>query len=427
MLTQDQKSQVFQFIRSLKAKAFTFRDVVRFLDLDSDQRRNLQHFLDELDSQQIIHRLKRGRYTLPERENLASGILHCHRDGYGFLLPEDRTLHKEDIFIPARGMGGALHEDRVIVKLVRKKPSARRGKRGRRIHAENRKERTEGYVVRVLERKRPSIVGKYFAHPRHPYVVPLDSRIIHDIQIPYHANKGATDGQLVVATITLPPDRNQAPQGEITEILGNAEDPGIEYKIVVHKFGLAVDFSPESLREAAALPDHVLKKEYEGREDFRNELIITIDGETARDFDDAVSLKILASGNFLLGVHISDVSHYVREGTALDLEAYARGTSVYFPDRAVPMLPPRISGGICSLKPDCDRLVLSVLIEIDHKGNILASRFTKGVLRSCQRMTYTSVARILAHRKSDEKARYAELIPLLESMAELCMILSKKR
>ncbi len=437
MLTQAQKSLVLKFIRSLKTREFTFRDVVRFLDLDSDHRRSLKRFLDELDSQKIVHRIKRARYTIPQREDLVSGILHCHRDGYGFLIPEDRSACGEDIFIPARGMENALHEDRVIVKLVRhklarklvarKKISARKVLRGHRIGKEDKKGRIEGHVVRVLERKHTEIVGRYCAHPRYPYVIPLDARITHNVRIPYQSSKGACDGQIVAATITQSPGRNQVAQGKVVEILGEPGEPGIEYKIVQHKFGLPVDFSPESLRQAEAIPGHVLKEEYCGREDLRDELVITIDGETARDFDDAVSLKIIRSGNYLLGVHIADVSHYVRENTPLDMDAYARATSVYFPDRAIPMLPSKLSSGICSLKPNEDRLVISALIEIDPKGKVVGKRYAKCVLRSSKRMTYESVAKILADKDARERALCVDWLPLLEMMEDLCAILSKKR
>ncbi|MBN1567318.1 MAG: ribonuclease R [Acidobacteria bacterium] len=427
MLTQTQKDQVLKYIQSLTAGSFTFRDIVRVLDLDSDDRRSLQRFLDELDEDEVIHRIKRGRYAIPARDNLAAGTLSCHSDGYGFLIPDDRTQFKDDIFIPARNMEDALHGDRVLVKIHRKKYQAKRVRRGRRVCMEEKKERIEGIVVRVLERKRSCIVGRYCAHPRFPFVVPLDTRIAHDIRIPFQSAKGAKEGHIVAVTMTIPPGRNQIPQGKVTEILGYPGDPGIEYKIVEHKFGLPVSFSPEALRETDALPDLVLEEEYSGREDFRDEFAVTIDGETARDFDDAVSLKKLPSGNFLLGVHIADVSHYVSEGSAIDSDAYERGTSVYFPDRSIPMLPARLSSGICSLKPQVDRLVLSALIEIDAKEKILAKRFAKGVLRSRARMTYTSVAKILVDRDPEERNRYAELVPMLETMEELCLILSKKR
>ena len=427
MLTQSQKDQVLKYIQSLSIRTFSFRDVVRLLDLASDDRRSLQHYLDELDEEKIIHRVKRGRYTLPERDNLVSGVLSCHRDGYGFLIPDDRTRFKEDIFIPARNMEDALHEDRVVARIVRKKYPPTRHHRGRRGRAVEEKERLEGAIVRVLERKRSNIVGRFYAHARFPYVVPLDTRLMHDIRIPYQSSKEAKDGQIVVVSMTLPPGRNQQSQGKVLEILGYAGEPGIEYRIVEHKFALPVVFGPEVLREADALPIHVFKEECAQREDFRAETAITIDGETARDFDDAVSLKKISSGNYLLGVHIADVSHYVQEGTALDSEAYARGTSVYFPDRAIPMLPPKLSSNICSLMPGVDRLVLSALIEIDPNGKVIGKRFTPGVLRSRERMTYTSVAKILVDRDPRERVRYAELVPLFETMEELCLILSKKR
>jgi len=427
MLTQSQKEQVLKYIQSLAIRSFTFRDVVQLLDLGSDDRRSLQHYLDELDEEEIIHRVKRGRYALPERDNLVSGVLSCHRDGYGFLIPDDRTRFKEDIFIPSRNMEDALHEDRVLAKIIRKKYRSVKSFRGRRIRAQAEKERLEGVIVRVLERKRSNIVGRFYEHTRFPYVVPLDTRIIHNIGIPYQSSKEAKDGQIVVVNMTIPPSRNQDAQGKVIEILGYAGEPGIEYRIVEHKFGLPVAFTPSALREADALPSHILDEEHAGREDFRGEITVTIDGETARDFDDAISLKRLPSGNFLLGVHIADVSHYVKEDTALDSDAYARGTSVYFPDRAIPMLPPKLSSGICSLNPGVDRLVLSALIEIDPKGQIIGKRFTRGILRSRERMTYTSVAKILVDSDPKERSRYAELVPLFETMEELCLILSKKR
>lgn len=426
MLTQHQKDDVFRFIRSLKTHSFTFRDVVRFLDLESDDRRSLQHFLDELDSESVIHRIKRGRYALPAKENLVSGVLTCHRDGYGFLVPDDRSVYREDIFVPARNMEDALHGDRVLVKVATKKRPPRCGFRGRPANA-GQEERLEAAVVRVLERRSPTIVGRYYEHPRFPFLVPVDARIIHDIRIPFHANKGAKNGQIVVAAITSPPGRYQEPTGQVVEILGYPGDPGLEYRIVEHKFGLREEFSAEALEEAARIPDRILEEECHGREDFRGIDAITIDGETARDFDDAISLEKFPSGHYLLGVHIANVSHYVPEESALDQDAYARGTSVYFPDRAIPMLPPRLSSGICSLKPNEDRLVFSVLMEVDGRGRVVKRRFTEGILRSRERMTYTSVARILVDKDPDERQRYAALVPMFESMEELCRILSQKR
>jgi ribonuclease R len=426
MLTSEQKDRIFRFIRGLTASSFTFRDVVRQLGIDSDDRRSLQHYLDELDTQQVIHRIRRGRYALPGRESLVSGVLTGHRDGYGFVTPDPGSPHAEDIFIPPHGIEDAMHGDRVLVRVARKKRIARPGRRGsgaRRAAVE----RMEGVVIRVLERKFPNIVGRFYEHTRFPFVVPLDERVCHEIRVPYHASKDAKSGQIVVAALTVAPGRNQIPQGRIVEILGYPGDPGLEYRIVEHKFGLPVDFSAGALHEAGLVPDRVLDAESAGREDLREEALVTIDGETARDFDDAVSLKQLPSGNYLLGVHIADVSHYVREESELDRDAYERGTSVYFPDRAIPMLPPRLSSGICSLKPGEDRLALSVLMELDRQGNMRGHRFTECIVRSRERMTYTAVARILADRDPAHLERYDDLVPMFASMRDLCLALAEKR
>ncbi len=427
MLSKTQKEEVFRFIRQLKSTGFTFRDVVRFLDLDSDDRRSLQRYLDELDSDGVIHRIKRGRYALPSRESLVAGTLSCHKDGYGFLVPEDRTTYPQDIFIPARNMEDALHGDRILIKVAKKSRPAARGPSGRRQPAKKGEARLEGSVVRVLERKNPCIVGRYYEHPRFPFAVPLDARIIHDIRIPFHYSKGARNGQIVVLALTMPPGRYQDPEGRVMEILGDPGDKDIEYRIVQSKFALPTEFGEAAQAEAASIPAGVLETEKVGREDFRGEIAFTIDGETARDFDDAVTLTKLKNGFYRLGVHIADVSHYVIEGSAIDREAYARGTSVYFPDRAIPMLPPKLSSGICSLKPNEERLVFSVIMDIDTRGEIAGCRFCEGLLRSRARMTYTAVAKILIQRDPEERARHKELIPTLEAMEELCGILAKKR
>jgi len=426
VLTVEQKQEVLKFVRGHEARIFTFREVVRCLDLDSDERRNLQRYLDELDAQNIIHRIKRGQYALPSKEALVSGILICHRDGYGFVRPDDRATYDQDIFIPARNMEEALHGDRVLIRVARRKRVSRPGRRVRPGEGEQ-EERLEGTVLRVLERGHPSIVGRYYEHPRFPMVVPLDTRMFQNIMIPPPHSKGARNGQVVVVSLSVPPGRHQDPQGRVIEVLGYPGDKDIEYKIVEHKYGLPVDFNPRTREEVAAIPDHVLDEEREGREDFRDEPAVTIDGETARDFDDAVTLERLPSGHYLLGVHISDVSHYVREDTALDADAFARGTSVYFPDRAIPMLPPKLSNGICCLKPDADRLVFSVIMEVDGRGQVVKKRFTEAILHSRARMTYTSVARILVDKDPEERSRHAELVPMFEAMEELCGILSRKR
>jgi ribonuclease R len=427
LLKPSQKQAVLNFIASLQARSFTFRDVVRLLALDSDERRSLQRFLDELDSQEVIHRIKRGRYALPQRDNVVSGVLTGHRDGYGFVTPDDQRIFGQDIFVPARNMEDAMHGDRVLIKVSRKKVPPQRILTRRRPEPREERERLEGTILRVLERGSQTVVGRYYEHPRFPFVVPLESRVTHDILIPFHAAKDAKNGQIVVISLTTYPGKYQSPHGRVLEILGYPGDPEVEYRIVERKFSLPVDFSPETIEELQTMPDRVLDEEAVCREDFRDEMAVTIDGETARDFDDAVSLRKLPSGNYLLGVHIADVSHYVREGTALDQDAYLRGTSVYFPDRAIPMLPPKLSSNICSLKPGEDRLVFSALMEVNSRGNVVEGRFAQGILRSRARMTYTSVSKILEDDDPEEKRRCADLVPMLETMGELCQALSRRR
>jgi ribonuclease R len=425
LLTATQKQEVLKFVRGQDKRSFTFREIVRLLDLDSDERRNLQRHLDELDAQGIIHRIKRGQYALPAKEAMVSGLLLCHRDGYGFVKPDDRSQYHQDIFVPARNMEEAMHGDRVLIKVATKK---RVQPRRRSQQAEgDQEERLEGAVLRVLERSRPSIVGRFYEHPRFPMVVPLETRMFQNIMIPAQQSRGAKNGQIVVVSLSVPPGRYQSPQGSVIDILGYPDDKDIEYKIVQHKYGLPTEFSPQTLQEIAEIPERISVEECSGREDFRNEIAVTIDGENARDFDDAVTLSKLPSGHYLLGVHIADVSHYVREGTAIDADAYARGTSVYFPDRAIPMLPPRLSSGICSLRPREDRLVFSVIMEVDGRGEVVKRRFPAGILRSRARLTYTSVARILLDKDEIERTRYRELVPMLETMEELCHVLSAKR
>ncbi len=426
MLTDAQKQQVLKFIRSQNRRTFTFRDVVRDLDLDSDERRSLQRHLDELDSQGIIHRIKRGQYALPAQEALVAGVLTCHRDGYGFVKPDDGSIYRQDIFVPARNMEEALHGDRVLIKVATKKRAPR--PRGRqRPDGSEPEERLEGTVLRVLERGHPTIVGRFYEHPRFPAVIPLDARMAQDVMIPPQHAKGARNGQVVVVSLTVPPGRNQSPQGLVIEVLGYPGDKDIEYKIVEHKYGLPTVFSPLAIEEAEGIPNAISDEDCAGREDFRDEPAVTIDGESARDFDDAVTLEKLPSGHFLLGVHIADVSHYVQEDTALDSDAFARGTSVYFPDRAIPMLPPKLSSGICSLKPGEDRLVFSVIMEVSPRGEVVNRRFAEAILRSSSRMTYTSVAKILVDKDPEERSRYAALVPRFEAMEELCLVLAKKR
>src|SRR5579885_1485381 len=331
--------------------------------------------------------IKRAPRYLHGEKNIA-GRFVAHRDGYGFVIP-DHPLPgiQGDIFIGSRSVGGAMHGDRVLVSGLRSHDGAR----------------AEGRIERILERAQTTVVGRFHHGPAHSYVLPFDERITSQIIIPkgrelpsaateHDASLTASklDGSFVNVEITRFPTATQDAVGRVIEVLGREGEFGIDVEIIIRKHHLRHEF-PEAVRhEATHTPRTIDPEEIARRQDFRELPIVTIDGETAKDFDDAVYVERLPNGNFQLQVHIADVSYYVHPGSALDREARLRGTSVYFPDRAVPMLPSELSTGICSLNPAEDRLVLSVLMEIDSEGAVLNASFHEGIIRSVERMTYTN-------------------------------------
>jgi ribonuclease R len=323
-----------------------------------------------------------------------------------------------------------MHGDRVLVRIARIEAGGR----------------SDGEIVKVLKRAHPTVVGEFRIGRKGQFVVPQDGRIQQWIEIPEGMEFPAAgpvidrigveprkvssidelDGMIVNVELLEYPEKGAAPVGRVVEILGQPGDFGVDVETVIRKHHLPNHFPPEVVEQAARVPAELSAADLEGRRDFREMPIVTIDGETARDFDDAVWVDRLATGNYALHVHIADVSHYVKPGTPIDLEARLRGTSVYFPDRAVPMLPFELSTNICSLKPHEDRLVLSALMEIDHRGEIVSQEFTPGVIRSAERMTYTKVHALL-EGDADLRARYAPLVPRFEMMQELALILNRKR
>jgi ribonuclease R len=377
-----------------------------------------------------------------------------HRDGYGFVVPDAPLAGTDlDIFIPHDGIGSALHGDRVEVHVQR----SAKGFKG--------EGRMEGRVIQVTERAQMTVVGQFHSSPRYNYVMPFDQRIPFEIVIPRgkefpdvgavpepplhrHRQFGGEsegspavapfprlreqqsardlDGLIVDVEITNYPSPAALPRGRVIEVLGRREEFGVDVEIMIRKFHLPHRFPADVLAEASAAPQYISEREREGRRDFRSLPIVTIDGETAKDFDDAVYVERLAGGNYLLHVHIADVAHYVRPGSALDREARLRGTSVYFPDRAVPMLPLELSNGICSLNPHVDRLVMSALLEFDPEGRLVEYELLPGIIRSAERMTYTAARDILA---GDPAAcqRYAALVPNLKLMEELARLLNRRR
>lgn len=354
-----------------------------------------------------------------EKPLTVTGRLECHRDGYGFVIPEN-AAGGGDVFIPPRKMGNATHGDQVVAHVVaRRRPRGRR--RGRSVASEG---KLEGEIIKVVSRAGGVIVGKVRCNRARVHVEPLDERYHHAIEVA--ESEAVLEGKIVAVSVVGPPTRPTHPWGRIAEVLGEEDDPEIEYKIVCHTHQIPIDFTEAALEEAeeATEPD---RKEVGRRKDFRGQLTVTIDGETARDFDDAVSIEKLPDGDFLLSVHIADVSHYVGMDSQLDVEAFRRGTSVYFPDRSVPMLPHRLSNELCSLKPGLDRLTVSVVMKVDRQGAVRQTQFYDSIIRSDERMTYTGVKKILIDRDAGLRERYHHLQEHLQWMLELCEILRKKR
>ncbi len=386
------------------------RDFVRRFDLTHEEKRGLKVLLNEMTSEGQIIRIKGRRYGLPSRMNVVVGRLQCHPDGYGFVIVEDRD--QPDIFIKPRDLREAMHGDRVAVRIERlRKP---RGK-GR-----------EGRIVRVLERGTQRIVGRFIPGDGFGRVVPDDNRYLLEVVIPKKHVMKAKEDQIVVAEITQYPTIARNPEGRIVHILGYPGDPEVLPRIVIWEYDLPDGFPASVLREAEAIPQRVRDEETVGRMDLRGKVTVTIDGENARDFDDAVSIEE-RDGGYTLWVSISDVGHYVKPGAHLDKEAYRRGTSVYFPDRVIPMFPPKLSNGICCLHPHMDRLTLTAALRFDREGNLADCEVFKSVIRSDARLTYTAVRRILVDRDTEEMGRHEALLPSLEAMGKLCSLLAGKR
>jgi ribonuclease R len=365
--------------------------------------------------------------------NLVSGRIVAHRDGYAFLVPDSPMPRVEgDLFIGRDGLGDAMHGDHVLARVERRRADGR----------------AEGRVVQIVQREHPTIVGLFRYGPHGNVVLPYDVRILHEVIIPPGAELapelrekarevgggGANsrtryaelDGAVVNVELTRFPKGGLAPAGRVIEILGRPGDIGVDVEIIIRKHHLPNIFPDEVQREGRATQKQVAESDLAGRRDFRHLPTVTIDGETARDFDDAVHVTALPNGHYELQVHIADVAHYVARGTGLDREARLRGTSVYFPNRAVPMLPEELSNGICSLNPKVDRLVMSVVMELDEAAKLVRSEFFQGVIRSVERMTYTNVNKVI-EGDAEMTARYAPLVREFQRMKELALLLNKRR
>ncbi|WP_183352820.1 ribonuclease R [Geomonas silvestris] len=400
------KEAVLKLLRN--GEPVPYRQLLKMLGVARGQERNrLDEMLDTLLEAGEIVKLPGRIYALPGAAGALRGKLSMHRDGYGFVMAEDGS---GDLYVPARYLRDYMNGDLVEAQVV----SVRRdGKR-------------EGRVTSLVQRGVTSIVGRFESVGRGGRVIPDDDRLGHDLFVPPNALGGARDGQVVQAQITSYPSQVRGLEGRITEVLGDANDPEVEVLTVIKKFDLPHVFSPAVLAEACKEPQEVPPEAAAGRVDLRERVTVTIDGETARDFDDAVSVA-REGEKIRLWVSIADVSHYVPEGSALDLEAYLRGTSVYFPDRCIPMLPEELSNGICSLNPQVDRLTMTAEMLFDAAGEMVESRFYPSVIKSHARLTYTIVKRIVVDAEAEAIAQHRELVPHLKVMEELALRLNKKR
>ena len=376
----------------------SFQRITLQLRISPRERQVLKKSLRRLESQGVILRLKR-RYLIPAKSNLVKGRLVASLRGYGFVTPEGDSTG--DIFIPGRYSGGALQGDVVEVLYLE------RGKKGK----------PEGRVVRIVKRGKRRRVGLYKERWGKPFFLPFDSPSSEEIPLASTKNLSLLPGMIVEV------DRNSM---HLKEVLGMPDDPGVDTRVVIQRYDLASFFSKEALTEAEKCTSKICLEDKKERVDYRNWMTVTIDGESAQDFDDAVSIKMLESGHFLLGVHIADVSHYVKPGSFLDREAFERGTSVYFPELTLPMLPEKLSNHICSLRPKEERLTVSVLLEIDRDGEVLKTEFHPSLIRTAERMTYHSVYKIFEGDKG-ERGRYSHLVSALLMMKDLARILRRRR
>ncbi|HEV7239392.1 MAG TPA: ribonuclease R [Thermoanaerobaculia bacterium] len=392
----------------------------------------VEHAVEELERDGAILAVRGKRYSLLEFTPYHAGRIKIHPDGHGTLLGGE---DEHDVYIDRKHVKGAMNGDLVIVRVDKHRPTYRRVRERRYI---------VGEVAKVLRRAHRTVVGRFHLVPE-PFVVPFDVRIDTDILIDKEATMDAREGEMVNVELDRYPDRTtHFASGRIVETLGFIGEPGVDIEIVIRKHHLPHLFPHEVLREADAIPQEVPAEVIAQRVDLRDRNIVTIDGETAKDFDDAVEVQLLPNGNYLLGVHIADVAHYVTEGSALDREAFERGTSVYFPGRAIPMLPESLSNGICSLNPKIERLTFTCEMEIDKRGKFLNHKIYKSVIRTKERMTYTNVNAILVSRgvspassaerdaaaEADAPAlleRYGYLVPEFERMHALYEILRTRR
>ena len=405
-LLEERKKIILDIINSEAYIPMKVKELAILLNVPKENRSELEEVLDALIAEGRISVSKKGKYGKPSG-NILIGQYEGHAKGFGFVTIEGES---DDIFIPENASHGAMHGDRVSVVLRSSKSGKRR----------------EGEVIKVLEHSTTEIVGLFQKSKNFGFVIPDNTKFSRDIFIPIEKTKGAVSGHKVVVRITSYGDDNKKPEGVITEIIGHINDPGTDIMSIVKCLNIPMEFSDEVMKQVEAIPDEVDSKDMAGRLDLRDVTMVTIDGEDAKDLDDAVSLSY-ENGIYKLGVHIADVSNYVTENSPLDKEAIKRGTSVYLVDRVIPMLPHKLSNGICSLNANVDRLALSCIMEIDEKGNVVGHKIAETIVNINKRMDYTTVNKILEFDDEEAIKENEELVPMFRMMNKLANILREKR
>lgn len=405
---EKRKKVIYDLICDEMYVPMKFKELAMFLQVPREQREELREVLKILEAEGKIYLSKRGKYCKGEAKHL-TGVYLANPRGFGFVTTEEDS---RDVFISEDDRNGAFDGDRVEFVIIREPDSRRR----------------EGRIVKILSRGIVRVVGIYRkkAKQNYGFVIPDDQKFDQDIFIPDEKSKGAVDGHKVVAELASYGEEGKKPEGKVIEILGHINDPGVDIMSIVRGYDLPVDFSEKLLNQADRVAKAVSDADMQGRRDLRNWQMVTIDGEDAKDLDDAVSLT-REGENYVLGVHIADVTNYVQENSAIDREAKERGTSVYLVDRVIPMLPHRLSNGICSLNAGEDRLALSCIMTVNPKGNVIGHEIAETVIRVDERMTYTGVKKILEDHDPAETQKYRELLPMLEQMQELSQILRERR
>lgn len=402
------KEQILSFLKENNTKPYIEMALMEALDVEPIDRSTFIATLEDLEAEGRVIKTKKGKYALPEFFEIYVGKLQIAQRGFGFVLVENVDMR--DVFIPAGALKGAMNGDKVMVKLTKKGP------------------KSEGEVIKVVERAHSTVVGTYQEGKSFGFVIPDDNKLKNDVFVSKNNTLGAREGDKVVVQIIKYAEERRNPEGKVIEVLGQSGAPGVDILSVIRSYGLPEAFNHRTLEEADKIPLEVSEDELKMRDDFRGLRVFTIDGKDAKDLDDAVHIQKLDNGNYELGVHIADVSYYVKEHSKLDKEALKRATSVYLLNRVIPMLPERLSNGICSLNPQVNRLTLSCVMEIDKRGDVVNHRISEGLIRTVERMNYDDVSDMIEGVADDALiSRYKEIYDDILMMAELAKILHEKR